>query len=500
MKYFYQGVEYLKQGNNDKAIENFLLSIDNKENNLELSYNAIGMIYLNLNIKSLAKKYFEKALEIDPNNKTFKQNLYLTDDSLYNEDYILLQEKENNHEIEDAFILATNIYIKTHSEEMLFKIGYYNIRLGRFKEAEKIFNCLYNEYSNDKKYIVNLITSLFYQKKYDKGKELLLELEKQFDLYNLVESNEVALYNTFCFLKSIYNFVEGKYEESFPINGYETYFFSKEIIKNTSVLTEFPLYKREGILVLGQWGIGDNINFLRFIPLLKKYYKKIYFYGRDELHSLINVVDKDIICIKKEDYSYSGCYQDYIPLIHIPFLLKLKEKDYKLKTSLFKIESTNSKKELFKFKIGICWFGGKDHELDRIRSIPKNKLYKLKKIFNKYDNIEFVSLGKGYREKECKILGIKNVLENVENYLDTANIINELDLVISVDTSIIHLAGSLFKESLLLLSEANDFRWKNDSDSNLWYPTVKILKQKEFNNWESVFEKIDKYLNDNYKN
>ena len=72
---------------------------------------------------------------------------------------------------------------------------------------------------------------------------------------------------------------------------------------------------------------------------------------------------------------------------------------------------------------------------------------------------------------------------------------SEFDLVISSDTSIIHLAGILDVKSILLLNYNSDWRWFNDTKSTIWYPSVEIIKQKKFDSWDSVFEELEIKLN-----
>ena len=77
-----------------------------------------------------------------------------------------------------------------------------------------------------------------------------------------------------------------------------------------------------------------------------------------------------------------------------------------------------------------------------------------------------------------------------KSLFEISEIIKELDLVISADTSINHLAGIIGVNSILLLNYNNDWRWFNDKNKNHWYPSVKIIKQTKFNSWDNVFENL----------
>ncbi len=77
-----------------------------------------------------------------------------------------------------------------------------------------------------------------------------------------------------------------------------------------------------------------------------------------------------------------------------------------------------------------------------------------------------------------------------KSLFEISEIIRDLDLVISVDTSINHLAGILGTNSILLLNYNNDWRWFDDKNKNYWYPSVKIIKQTKLNSWDDVFENL----------
>ena len=93
-----------------------------------------------------------------------------------------------------------------------------------------------------------------------------------------------------------------------------------------------------------------------------------------------------------------------------------------------------------------------------------------------------------------------NILDLGEkDFLDLSYCVKELDLVISSDTSIIHLCGILGINSILLLNFNSDWRWSNDNQNTYWYPSVQIIKQQELNNWETVFEQLIRKLKSTYK-
>ena len=93
------------------------------------------------------------------------------------------------------------------------------------------------------------------------------------------------------------------------------------------------------------------------------------------------------------------------------------------------------------------------------------------------------------------INSLTNLFDQGNNSLyEISNLMNSLDLVISSDTSIIHLAGILNINSVLLLNYNSDWRWFDDSKSTIWYPSIKILKQNKFDDWTNVFVELKEIL------
>jgi hypothetical protein len=87
-----------------------------------------------------------------------------------------------------------------------------------------------------------------------------------------------------------------------------------------------------------------------------------------------------------------------------------------------------------------------------------------------------------------------NLGEELQDFSDTAGLIENLDLVISVDTAIAHLAGAMGKAVWVLLPFIPDWRWMMDRDNSPWYPTMRLFRQKTRGDWESIFQRVEKEL------
>jgi ADP-heptose:LPS heptosyltransferase len=112
---------------------------------------------------------------------------------------------------------------------------------------------------------------------------------------------------------------------------------------------------------------------------------------------------------------------------------------------------------------------------------------------------EYIGLQKDIRESNLKTLKINSIIDNlIDNNVsmdDTAAIIENLDIVISVDTSVAHLSASMGKPTWILLPFVPDWRWLLNRNDSPWYKSVKLFRQEKRGNWELVFKDINKKLN-----
>ena len=112
-------------------------------------------------------------------------------------------------------------------------------------------------------------------------------------------------------------------------------------------------------------------------------------------------------------------------------------------------------------------------------------------------DVTFVSLQKEIRAGDAETLASCNILrfdQELGDFSDTAALISQLDLVISVDTSVAHLAGALGKPVWILLTHAPDWRWLLDRDDSPWYPSARLFRQRETREWGSLTMRVREAL------
>ena len=250
------------------------------------------------------------------------------------------------------------------------------------------------------------------------------------------------------------------------------------------------------ILILCEQGLGDSIHFLRYVQILKqKYIKlKVSIACKFSLCSLFekldlfqNVFEISLVSKFKEKFNL------WIPLMSLPIYLEgnpLKDNvvfPYINFPGEFSLKRKNKN-----LTIGIAWKGNPNHTNDVRRSIKSlNDLREILEI----KNINFISLQYGEKIPQ-KLNGlIRNEVPENSDFLDTAKIISQVDIVISVDTSIAHLAGAMNKNCLVLIPKINqDWRWISNKGNSIWYPNSKLFFQKKDMSWKKELLEIKNYL------
>jgi hypothetical protein len=259
------------------------------------------------------------------------------------------------------------------------------------------------------------------------------------------------------------------------------------------------------IFVYGEQGIGDTLQFCRLAKLLKDQGATTVFGVQKEVVTLLRRVKSIDIVIQDGDVVPN--YDYYCPMFSLnaalnievdiipkePYLFADPEKVHEFS---IKIGNKNNK-----LRVGLVWSGGFRPDQPEVwavnerRNIPLSKLLPLK-----LDNVEYYSLQKGEpAESELAASDDWNCLINytkeLKSFDDTAALIANLDLVIAVDTSTMHLAAGMGKEVWLLNRFDTCYRWFLDRSDSPWYPTVTVFRQPTMGDWDSVVQQVKEKLN-----
>lgn len=256
------------------------------------------------------------------------------------------------------------------------------------------------------------------------------------------------------------------------------------------------------ILFFSEQGLGDTFNFIKFVFDFQRKYPS------NQIELSVPSDLKEIIEEQgfKNNISPIENFDLYCSIMDLPYLLNFNPKE--IKESFYPYITTQKKCDFssFKnvFKIGICWAGNPRHSKDSFRSCY---LHNFRKIHN-IKNVKLFSLQKDLRNRvwpleekqvnlgdNCEDLKIVNMGPFMKTWTDTASIINELDLVISVDTSILHLSAAMGKPTYGLISYLPDWRWGLEDSESFWYPNLKLFRQTSSDDWNSVFNEVHSKLN-----
>jgi ADP-heptose:LPS heptosyltransferase len=144
--------------------------------------------------------------------------------------------------------------------------------------------------------------------------------------------------------------------------------------------------------------------------------------------------------------------------------------------------------------VGLVWAGGKLHTKDACRSCGLQALLPILQV----SGVRFYGLQKGQPAQEVKTIpeemSVINYGGQLNDFADTAALLANLDLVISVDTAVAHLAGAMAKPVWVLLPYPADWRWLLEREDSPWYPTMRLFRQHEAHDWKSVIMRVAQAL------
>lgn len=251
------------------------------------------------------------------------------------------------------------------------------------------------------------------------------------------------------------------------------------------------------VLLFCEQGLGDAINFCRFFFDFKERFPEshVRLDAPADLRRLLSGNGFEV-SESKEGFDI------YCSVMDLPHLLRMDEKDIRARhiRSLKKCDFSVFKGS---FKVGVCWAGNPMNPRDEFRSM---RLSEFRKVCG-LEGVKLFSLQKEKRPRvwhssdkvvdlssDCEDMRLVDMSPHMSSWEDTAAIVDEMDLVISVDTSLLHLAASMGKKTWGLVSIPADWRWGMEGRDSVWYPTLRLFRQKERGNWASVMSEVRREL------
>lgn len=309
-----------------------------------------------------------------------------------------------------------------------------------------------------------------------------------------------ALWNKGLILLKLGNFEEGWPLYESRLIGSPNFPPVRQEIQNNFINVDKLANK--SVLLISEQGIGDTIHFYRYVKKISNLNARVTVAVQNHLVDLLaqskplwNVINIEGV-LPACDYASS--------LLSLPFVLRenfidiCDENPYifsdPTKVSEWKSRLGHKRKP----RIGLVWSGNILFKGNAKRSIPL-----LQMISFLPGDLHYVSLQKQLSDFDLKVLQknafIANYADLLTNFNETAALIDCLDLVITVDTSIAHLAGAMGKRVWLLLSDNADWRWFVDIESSPWYPTIKIFRQELAGDWSRVLKRVELELMAQFK-
>jgi len=487
------------------------------------AYVNLGCVCLEQKRYIEARSFFGKAIEFDPklwkahfNLGKVAEKLDMPDQAIacyervlrmqppYTETHpwpevhwCLMEVFDEEERYEDALQVVDAI-LRVHSEwvEALCNKGVILNKLGQNEEAIKQ---LEHVVAMKEHFLLLRFLGNFYQSAQDWKRAMQCYTRS----YELNPLDLEALMNRALLLLLLGNYSEGwsLYEQALPgvhtkdVPVTDAHEF-REKCKPEKYWDGDDLYGKT-LLIWTEQGIGDSLMMFRYLPILKERYRaeKIFVICERSLVRMIRgFTEVDEVMVKPGCDVHTLVFDYHCSMLSLPFLTKTQIDTIPSSVPYIVVPKENQSTwaerlaVLPGLKVGLAWGGNKKLLFDKQRSIPLKKFAP----FLELTGITWVSLQKGEPAFQLKELAwpIIDWTEELQDMQDTAALMEHLDLVISVDTSIIHLAGALGRPTWLLNRYGSEWRWLLECEYSPWYPTVRIFRQTVPNDWDSVIARM----------
>jgi tetratricopeptide (TPR) repeat protein len=313
--------------------------------------------------------------------------------------------------------------------------------------------------------------------------------------------------------RSLVLLTQGNYLEGWKEYEWRRKASKSGVLKNRVFLKPLWLGKEsienKTILVVSEQGLGDTLQFCRYVPMLAKLGAKIIF-----------EVQKPLVNLMKDLEGVSGMtttgiepaepYDYYCPLMSLPHVFQTTLETIPSSTPYIPVDPiktqywANKLGEKDKMRVGLVWSGGFRPDQPEVwatndrRNLPLQKLTALQGI-----DVDFYSLQKG-DPAESELIEVQkngwngpniiNYASELTDFTDTAALIENLDLVIAVDTSTAHLAAALGKPTWILNRFDTCWRWLQEREDSPWYQSVRLFRQKKQSDWDEVLGSLKQEL------
>lgn len=473
-----------KQEQYAEAVENYKKAIQFKPDFVE-AYNHLGVVLNDQNRSAEAIENYKQALRLDPDYA-----------EVYNNLGIALKDQEQFAEAIANFEQAIRL-------EPDFAEAYYNLANSLRDEARSA------------EAIENYRQAVHFKPDFAEAYNHLGGVLNAKGEYAEVIENDKAIENYRRALQIKPNFAEAHWNLSLALlrtgrftEGWKEYEWRlNPDLKMTAYPHCYEIPRWDGscftgmrLLVHCEQGLGDTLHFARYLPMVKARGGTVILEIRKPLYRLLQsfpgvdeLVEASFDNKPAVKFDYHVSLMD-LPKIFATTLATIPAEVPYIHAYPTKAEYWRKKLTGADFKVGVVWAGSPTHGNDRYRSCTLKHFAPLTEV----DGVRLYGLQKGaaaaQAEEAADEMAITNLGTEFEDFTDTAAAIENLDLVISVDTSVLHLAGAMGKPVWALLPFSPDWRWMLDRQDSPWYPTMKLFRQKKWGQWEPVFQSVAEEL------
>lgn len=252
----------------------------------------------------------------------------------------------------------------------------------------------------------------------------------------------------------------------------------------------------KSLLLVAEQGAGDSLMMMRYLRNLKnlKHPERIAIHCDISLQRIFSLFSEVDTVFSKSELTPFKQFDFHCPIMSLPYLFNTALHTIPQNIPYINVpdEIKSRFQKLFSklngLKVGLAWSGNKELKADAKRSIPLSAFEPLRAL----SEVHFVSLqkGDGAEQLQKSDWDMIDVMDKCQDYLDTASLISHLDLVISVDTSVAHLAAAMGKPVWLLNRFESEWRWMLQREDSPWYQTVKIFRQETMSDWSQVVQRV----------
>ena len=476
-----EAIRLLREGYSQDSIPKFekALSVmpkkeDENRGAVLILNNYLGVAYAGVEDYQRSIECFEICLASEQNNSEYLKNCALSYEKIGKQEKALeLFERALSLNF-DKSLLSKVIFIKRKKEQ--------------FTEADSLIQKGLEKFPEEGDFVFKAVLN---NRDLKKGKDSLPFLDKDLSQFENVREIKFALSADLFYL--------GHYEKAWEF--YEERICMELLQKQYKKTEQFQRWdfsdlNGKTILLTVEQGFGDSIHFFRYALALKGKFPKarIIFASYPQLLEVfkesssqfeyINFLDQQAINdLQGIDFTF--------PIMSLGLYFNTSP-DNSLYTQKYLKVKNSAKLKSDKFKVGICWRGRETHPNDKERSIPLELWADILRL----KNIDFFSLQYEATKEELEETGWAkkiDISKPINDFYDSAVLINALDCVLTIDSAVAHLSASMGKETLLLLPFIADWRW-GKGEQSYWYESVKFFRQEAFHDWSKIFNNVNEVL------